>query len=70
MISADSHKKRITPEQEEQLANRLLKASHEKRIPCASAMDIAKSLGIPLAEVGRTADKLKIRIKKCQLGCF
>ena len=69
-MRSDPEKKLLNPEQEEQLESLLLKASHEKKIPCASAMDIAKSLGIPITEVGRTANKLKIRIKKCQLGCF
>jgi len=44
--------------------------TRESRVPCASAMEIAKSLGIPAAAVGKTADKLNIRIKKCQIGCF
>jgi len=62
--------KDITPEQQAELETRLHKASYESRIPCASALKIAKSLGISVAEVGKTANKLKIRIKKCQLGCF
>jgi hypothetical protein len=54
----------ITSEQQEELETRLHKASHESRVPCASALEIAKSLGITAAAVGKTADKLNIRIKK------
>ena len=60
----------LTLEQQEELENRLHKASREKRILCSSALAIAKSLGVPAAVVGNTANKLKIKISKCQLGCF
>ncbi len=62
--------KDLTSEQQEELEDCLNRASHESRVPCASALTIAKSLGIPATEVGKIADKLKIRIKKCRLGCF
>jgi len=60
----------LAPEQQKQLENRLSKAATDNRIPCAGAFAIAKSLGIPPGEVGKAADKLKIKISKCQLGCF
>lgn len=60
----------LSPEQQEELADKLLKASRENRISCAGAFAIAKSLGIPTAEVGKAANRLKIKISKCQLGCF
>ena len=62
--------KALTPEQQGELEQRLHKASKENRIHCSSALAIAKSLGITAAEVGKTANKLKIKISKCQLGCF
>ena len=40
------------------------------RLPCAVAFKIAKELKVSPREVGETADKLGIRIAKCQLGCF
>jgi hypothetical protein len=46
------------------------KASKESRINCSSAFAIAKSLGIPPGEVGKVANRLKIKISNCQLGCF
>lgn len=60
----------LTPEQLEQLEKRLLKASKENRILCSSALAIAKTLGISPNEVGKYANKLNIKISKCQLGCF
>ena len=60
----------LTVEQQEELESRLQKASRENRILCSSALAIAKLLGIPPGEVGSTANKLKIKISKCQLGCF
>jgi len=60
----------LTSEQLEQLEKRLLKASKENRILCSSALAIAKTLGISPGEVGKHANKLNIKISKCQLGCF
>jgi LAO/AO transport system kinase len=60
----------LTLEQEEELEKRLLQAAHENRILCSAALGIAKTLGIPANEVGKAANRLKIKISKCQLGCF
>jgi len=40
------------------------------QLPCAIAFKIAKELKVSPREVGKTADKLGIRIVQCQLGCF
>jgi len=45
-------------------------AAKDNRIPCAEALRIAEKLGVAPVEVGRAADELKIKIIKCQLGCF
>ncbi len=42
----------------------------EGKLPCAVAFKIAKELKVSPREVGETADKLGIRIARCQLGCF
>ncbi len=60
----------LTHTQQEELEQRLRTAARENRIQCAAALAIAKALGVTPAEVGKTANKLKIRISKCQLGCF
>ncbi len=40
------------------------------KLPCAVAFKIAKKLKVTPGEVGDTADRLKIRMANCQLGCF
>jgi hypothetical protein len=40
------------------------------RLPCAVAFGIAKKLKVSPRQVGDTANKLNIKIKSCQLGCF
>ncbi len=60
----------LAPAQREELENRLHNAAKDNRILCSSALAIAKSLGIPSGEIGKTANKLNIKISKCQLGCF
>ena len=65
-----NEKTSLSPEQLEELERWLLKASKENRILCSSAFAIAKKLGISPSEVGKYANKLNIKISKCQLGCF
>jgi LAO/AO transport system kinase len=60
----------LSAEQREILEEKLRKTSVENRLPCRAAFAIAQSLGISTAEVGKAANRLKIRISKCQLGCF
>jgi len=60
----------LKPDQRSELEQYLRSASDENRIHCSRALAIAKSLGIPPEEVGKAANKLKIKISKCQLGCF
>lgn len=45
-------------------------ASHEGQLPCAVAQDLARKLGVPMISIGEAANELKIKISKCQLGCF
>lgn len=40
------------------------------KLPCAVAFRIAKKLEVNPKEVGDTANRLKIKISGCQLGCF
>ena len=66
----NSEQKSLTPEQLVELENRLLQAAKENRIQCIYALGIARALAIKPEEVGKAANKLKIKISKCQLGCF
>lgn len=48
-----------------------LKASLvDGRLPCAVAFEISKKLNVSPREIGDMANKLKIKISKCRLGCF
>ncbi len=40
------------------------------KLPCAVAFRIAKNFKVAPKEVGDAANRLKIKIAGCQLGCF
>ena len=40
------------------------------KMPCKAALDIANSLKLEASAIGREMDRLKIKVKACQLGCF
>lgn len=60
----------LSDEQCALLENRLRAAASDNRITCAKAIALARNLGVSAGELGRLANKLHIRISKCQLGCF
>jgi predicted DNA-binding protein (UPF0251 family) len=45
-------------------------AAPEGKIPCATAFNLAKELGISRQEMGKLLNELRIKITQCQLGCF
>ncbi|MFC1958380.1 hypothetical protein ACFLV6_00435 [Chloroflexota bacterium] len=40
------------------------------RLPCASAFKLGRELRVSLKEISDVANRLKIKIFNCQLGCF
>ncbi len=54
----------------EQVAKAIREKSPGGALGCAMAEKISKDLKVDMAEVGRTADLMEIRIKECQLGLF
>ncbi len=40
------------------------------KLPCAVAFQIAKEMKVTPKEIGETCNKLQIKVKSCQLGCF
>jgi hypothetical protein len=42
----------------------------EKRLTCAEAFELARKLDVEIFEIGRICNREKIKIRKCQLGCF
>lgn len=56
--------------QENEIAEAVKEISKEGVLRCEDAHRLHREKGIPLAEIGRMADELGIKIKSCQLGCF
>lgn len=57
--------------QQQKFIEKLLKErNHDGKITCSEARKIAEELRVPYIEVGRVANELKIKIKRCELGCF
>jgi len=60
---------------EETIENKELEAemrsrAKDNKITCPEMFAIAEKLGLPRKQVGDAATQLKIKIHKCQLGCF
>lgn len=53
-----------------EIEKKLRENSKDGKITCAQARGIAEELNVPYIEVGRAANELKIKIRKCELGCF
>jgi len=45
-------------------------AAHDSRLSCGEAEKLAKELGVKRIVIGEACDRLGIKIKGCQLGCF
>ncbi len=57
--------------EQKKIIEKLLKErSNDGKITCAEARKIAEELNVAYIEVGRVANELKIKIRKCELGCF
>ncbi len=63
-------KRAPSPEKQALLLERVSEALVDGRLPCAVAHRLAEELGVSVPDVGWAADAGKIRITKCQLGCF
>ena len=53
-----------------QLERTLKSRAENGRIDCRAAFEVANELGVPLDVVGKTLNKLGIKVTHCQLGCF
>jgi hypothetical protein len=42
----------------------------EKDLPCQKAFEISEKYGIPKLEIARYCNRHRVKIRKCQLGCF
>ncbi len=55
---------------EEKLKEMIQAEAEDGRITCAQLWKIAGEHEVALEKLGRIADELKIKITRCQLGCF
>jgi hypothetical protein len=42
----------------------------KKKLTCSEAFELAKRFNVEVIEIGRVCNQRKVRICKCQLGCF
>jgi hypothetical protein len=40
------------------------------KLPCAVCFKVAEDFGIPKKELTKVLNEMKIKISRCQLGCF
>lgn len=55
---------------DEKVLQALKEASVDGKLSCGQAWALAEKLQVPRKVIGDAADRLKIKIKECQLGCF
>ncbi len=55
---------------EEEIGRAIVEASRDGRIECGKALALASELGVSARVVGETANKMGVKISRCQLGCF
>jgi len=55
---------------DERIATAIQSRADAGQLPCHVAEKLAAELGVLMAEIGRNADLLEIRIGGCQLGLF
>ncbi len=71
MPSPDSNEPRPDPSASAPgLEEALRRDAPEGRIGCAEAFALAERLGLAPIEIGRAADRLGVRLVRCQLGLF
>ncbi|MCD6328700.1 hypothetical protein J7M28_14275 [bacterium] len=61
-------------EDNDRLLMAIMEASYEqddrRKLNCLDAFKIAEQIDVKLTDVSRICNQNKIRISKCQLGCF
>ena len=54
----------------ESLKREMLEKANNGAITCSQCFEVADKIQVPLAEVGKAANDLEIKVRSCQLGCF
>ncbi|MBI2854373.1 MAG: hypothetical protein HYX87_05575 [Chloroflexi bacterium] len=55
---------------EQELEEQVRASLVEGKLPCSGAFEIARKLKVNRRKVGDAANRMRIRIVNCQLGCF
>jgi len=55
---------------QESIIDVVRKAAADNRLSCERAHELAEELKVPVSEIGKICNVLKIKITACQLGCF
>lgn len=55
---------------EKLIETRIQERAVDNRITCPVLRKIAEELGVSYKIAGETANRLKIKVKNCDLGCF
>ncbi|MBI2329546.1 MAG: hypothetical protein HYU85_07955 [Chloroflexi bacterium] len=53
-----------------ELEDKIVSSLVDERLPCLVAFDVAGEVKVGRRQVGDAANRLKIRVVDCQLGCF
>ena len=71
---ACSHSEKFKMGKKEELIAAVIKKAKEiegrKKLACAEAFELAQQFETEITEIGRICNLHKIKICKCQLGCF
>ena len=59
-------------DKKKELVDAVLRSAEGERktLTCAEAFELARSYEAEVAEIGRICNQNKVKICKCQLGCF
>ncbi|MEK6777943.1 MAG: hypothetical protein AABY87_13865 [bacterium] len=60
----------LDPEREKALEAVIKNKLEDGRLPCAKAFEIAKEQKVSRQQVGEICNRARIKISRCQLGCF
>ena len=71
---SNTEPKRVDPQWAGQVTQELLDAVRAKavdgRVTCAVLRKLAEDTGVPYAVAGAAADRARVRVRDCELGCF
>ena len=53
-----------------EVEKRIKESLVDGRLTCAVAFQIAREMKVPIMEIGESCNRLGIKVRSCQLGCF